>query len=127
MIFASETDYKEYLDEHEAVIPAAFSFYARQASQIIKQYTFTNIDENNISAEVKMCCCEIAENLYCSELVDKKSGGASSEAVAGWSKSYESAESRKNALDKAVRDCIYKWLGDTGLLYSGVKTPQRRF
>lgn len=121
MIYASEADYKEYLSGREAVINTAFLFYARQASQKIQQYTFNNIDENNIPAEVKMCCCEISENLYRSELVDKKSGGASSEAVAGWSKSYESAESRKNALDKSVRDCIYKWLGDTGLLYSGVK------
>lgn len=121
MIFASETDYKEYLSGREAVISAAFSFYARQASQIIKQYTFNNIDENNIPEEVKMCCCELAENIYRSELSDKQNDGISSEAVAGWSKSYESTESRRNASHKAVKECIYKWLGGTGLLYSGVR------
>ncbi len=119
--FASEDDYKEYLSGREAVIPAAFSFYSRQASQIIKQYTFTNIDENHIPDEVKMCCCELAETLYRDELAQQQSDGVSSESVAGWSKSYEDTASRRTALKSSQRDCVYKWLGNTGLLYSGVR------
>lgn len=99
----------------------AFSFYARQASQIIKQYTFNNIDENNVPECVKICTCELAENIYQSDIADRQNCGVLSEAVAGWSKSYESAESRGNAFDKAVKECIYRWLSGTGLLYSGVK------
>ena len=119
--FASEKDYKEYLSGREAVIPAAFSFYSLQASQIIKQYTFTNIDENHIPDEAKMCCCELAETIYRDELSRQQSDGVSSESVAGWSKSYEGTESRKTALKNSQRDCVYKWLGNTGLLYSGVR------
>lgn len=119
--FASEDDYKEYLSGREAVISAAFSFYSRQASQIIKQYTFTNIDENHIPDEVKMCCCELAETLYSDELAQQQSDGVSSESVAGWSKSYEDTASRRTALKSSQRDCVYKWLGNTGLLYSGVR------
>ncbi len=126
MIFASETDYEEYLSGREAVISAAFSFYARRASQIIKQYTFNNIDENNIPEEVKMCCCAIAELMYRDELTESKNGGVSSESVQGWSKSYESTDSRKTALRNAQRDCVYKWLSGTGLLCSRVKRCVRR-
>jgi len=68
-----------------------------------------------------MCCCEIAETLYRDELVQQESNGVSSESVAGWSKSYEDSESRRTALKSLQRDCIYKWLGNTGLLYSGVR------
>lgn len=121
IIFASEDDYKAYLSGRKAVITAAFSFYSRQASQIIKQHTFDNIDENNIPDEVKMCCCELAEMIYSDERSEQKNGGVSSESVQGWSKSYEDTESRKTALRSAQRDCIYKWLGNSGLLFSGVR------
>lgn len=119
--FASEEDYKEYLSGRKAVITAAFAFYSRQASQIIKQYTFDNIDESDIPDEVKMCCCELAEMIYRDERSEQKNGGISSESVQGWSRSYEDTESRKSALANAQRDCIYKWLGNSGLLYSGVR------
>lgn len=119
--FASEEDYKEYLGGRKAVITAAFAFYSRQASQLIKQYTFDNIDESNISDEVKMCCCELAEMIYSDERSEQKNGGISSESVQGWSRSYEDTESRKTALKNAQRNCIYKWLGNSGLLFSGVR------
>ena len=81
---------------------------------------FDNIDDENPPEEVKMCCCEIAELAYKRDQ-SAQSDGVSSESVQGWSKSYESTESRRNAFDKAVRECIYNWLSSTGLLYRGIR------
>lgn len=109
---------RDYLCGRQAVITAAFEFYARAATQKIKLYTFDNVDENNIPEAVKMCCCEIAEKLYSYERSGGEAGVAS-ESVGGWSKSFESAEAKHRALDVCVRDIVYKWLTGTGLLYRG--------
>jgi len=120
--YADENFYQtDFLCGKKAVIMTAFEFYARFASKIIDRYTHGNIDPENIPESVKMCCCELAETLYRDELVQQESNGVSSESVAGWSKSYEDSESRRTALKSLQRDCIYKWLGNTGLLYSGVR------
>ncbi len=121
VIYADENFYKnEYLQGKAAVITAAFPYYFREASQVIKKYVFDNIDDENPPEEVRMCCCEIAELAYKRDR-SAQSDGVSSESVQGWSKSYESTESRRNAFDKAVRECIYKWLSGTGLLYRGIR------
>ena len=50
----------EYLCGKEAVIDtASFNFYARKATQKIKQYTF-DIVPKDVPQCVKMCCCEVA-------------------------------------------------------------------
>ena len=65
VIYADEDYYKkEYLQGKAAVITAAFPYYSREASQVIKKYVFDNIDDENPPEEVKMCCCEIAELAY---------------------------------------------------------------
>ena len=121
LIYADEDYYKkEYLQGKAAVITAAFPYYSREASQVIKKYVFDNIDDEDIPEEVRMCCCEIAELAYKRDQ-SAQSDGVSSESVQGWSKSYESTESRRNAFDKAVRECIYNWLSSTGLLYRGIR------
>ena len=121
VIYADEDYYKkEYLQGKAAVITAAFPYYSREASQVIKKYVFDNIDDEDIPEEVRMCCCEIAELAYKRDQ-SAQSDGVSSESVQGWSKSYESTESRRNAFDKAVRECIYNWLSSTGLLYRGIR------
>lgn len=118
----SEFYMTEYLCGKEpAVSEDCFKFYARSAAQKIRQYTGDNIDDDNIPECVKMCCCEIAETLYKSELSAKENAGALSESVGGWSRSYESSESLKKSLDSAVHDIVYKWLSGTGLLYRGVR------
>lgn len=120
--YADENDYSEYLSGKKAVITTAFAYYARQASSLIDRFTHGNIKEDNILDEVKMCCCELAELIYrddTSEAAAKP--GISSESVQGWSQSYESSEARKTALMSAQKECIYRWLGNTGLLYSGVR------
>ena len=121
-------NYQFYTDEYltgktPAVTAADFPYYARQASAIIDRFTHNNIKGNDYPEEVSYCCCELAEMMYktdSSEAAQK--GGISSESVQGWSQSYESAEARQSAFSSSQRSCIYKWLGATGLLYSGVRS-----
>ena len=96
-----------------------FLFYARSATQKIRLYTCDNIDENNIPECVKMCCCELAEKLYSYEQSDND--GVSSESVGGWSKSYESTSNKQRNLKSDIREIVYKWLSNTGLLYRGLR------
>lgn len=120
--YADEKFYKTaYLSGKEAVVATAFDYYARHASQIINQYAGENIDAENVPECVKMCCCELAELAFRDESSEAQNGGISSESVQGWSKSFESTEARKTALQSAQKACIYKWLSGTGLLYAGVR------
>lgn len=112
----------EYLAGKSAAVTAAdFPYYARQASTLIDQYTHGNIDAENVPEQVQYCCCELAEQIYATDTSEaSQKDGISSESVQGWSQSYESSETRKTALRSSQRECIYKWLSNTGLLYSGV-------
>lgn len=112
----------EYLAGKSAAVTAAdFPYYARQASTLIDQYTHGNIDAENVPEQVQYCCCELAEQMYAADTSEaSQKEGISSESVQGWSQSYESSETRKTALRSSQRECIYKWLSNTGLLYSGI-------
>lgn len=122
----SYADYRFYTDEYLAgksasVTETDFAFYARSASKVIDTYTFGNIDSQNVPEEVRMCCCELTELTYSADTSQAaKNQGIASESVQGWSQSYESSEARQESAQSAQRDCIYKWLSGTGLLYSGV-------
>ena len=119
-IYADEDFYKNnYLCGKKGVIDTAFSFYARSATQKIKLYTCDNIDESDIPECVKMCCCELAEKLYIYE--QSYNDGVSSESVGGWSKSYESTSNKQRNLKSDIREIVYKWLSNTGLLYRGLR------
>ena len=112
----------EYLAGKSAAVTAAdFTFYARQASAVIDRYTHGNINAGDVPEQVQYCCCELAELIHTADTSEAaQNSGVASESVQGWSKSYESTEARKVALAAAQKDCIYKWLSNTGLLYSGV-------
>ena len=119
--YADETFYKnKFLSGRKAVVDTAFAYFARLATQEIKRFTGENVNEYDIPEEVSMCCCEIAEMIFRQEQFSDNEG-VSSESVQGWSKSYESTENRKQAFDTAVRECVYKWLNGTGLLYRGLR------
>lgn len=121
MNYADELFYlNEFLCGREAVITAAFAYFARDATQKIKKFTGSNVDENNIPECVKMCCCEIAELTCAYEKTLVQSDGKTSESVGGWSACYESREQSEKAYSERVKKCVYKWLGGTGLLYRGV-------
>ena len=110
----------EYLDGKEAVIDtASFNNFARSATQLIKQYTFDSIDEGNIPEEVSMCCCELAELIF--DNTNVSSGKIASEKVGELSVSYESSETLLKSFGLETKNIIYKWLGNTGYLFRGVK------
>lgn len=113
----------KYLMGRQAVIDTAvFPFYAQKATQVIKQYTFDNIDEAQpLIDELQMCCCEVAEHLYETEEQNKsKPVGVTSEKVGEYSVSYESGKASEDISSKKIRNIIYSWLSDTGYLYKGV-------
>lgn len=122
-IFTTEEFYNEnYLMGRQAVIDTAlFPFYSLKATQIIKQYTYDNVDENKpILDNVQMCCCEIAEYLTQYDTESKKQpSGVLSEKVAEHSITYESNENREKYKASVIKGIVYTWLSDTGLLYRG--------
>ena len=124
MIYADSAFYEEkYLLGRKPVISTGFLFYARQASQIIDQYTFErlkNVEESDIPGEVKMCCCELAEAVFCSEKQKHDSGGKTSEKIGTYSVSYGSASESASAVAAENRNIVMKWLAQTGLCYQGV-------
>lgn len=123
-VYADYTFYStEYLAGKDAAVTEKdFPFYARQASATIDQYTHGNIG-TDIPEDVRFCCCELVEMMNTADTSEAaQKPGISSESVQGWSQSYESTEARKTALRGLQRDCIYKWLSGTGLLYSGVRS-----
>ena len=123
--FADEVFYKnEYLCGKEAVINTAFDFYAKKATQHIRQHTFNNIDENDIPTCVKECCCAVAELLYNYDNSEVKQG-LTSEKVGDISRSYENTSERITTLHKNIKSCIFLYLGDTGLLYRGCDNCDR--
>ena len=84
--YASESYYiGVYLCGREPDISAAFDFYAMQATSLMKQYTLDNVDENDIPEEVKMCCCELAENIFKAEQEGALMGYLPKALVAGQS------------------------------------------
>lgn len=121
--YADENFYtSEYLGGRKAAIDTAFYFYARKATQEIRRFTGSNVEESDIPECVKMCCCEVAELLYKAEASENAAAqGVSSESVGDQSVSYESTESRHQALMNNIKSVVYSWLADTGLLFRGVR------
>lgn len=109
----------QYLQGRKATIETAFNYYARKATQEIKQFTLDNVNEESIPKCVRLCCCEVAELLY---RYDNSgfAGGVTSEKVGDVSRSYESTDSQRQALSKNIRSVVYSWLSGTGFLYRGV-------
>lgn len=109
---------KEYLQDRQAVIDAAsYPFYAQKATQLIKLHTFNRIKEDNIPDEAKMCCCELAEEMYKHE--KENAGNIVSEKVGEYSVSYVDKEKAESVSRGKYVSIIYNWLATTGLLYRG--------
>lgn len=121
-IYADEKFYKEaYLCEKSAVITSDYEYFFREASLLIDRCTFGNIDFENIPQAVKMCCCELAENLFSENKSLTENVGIQSEFVGGWSRNYTSKSEILTNFKSKRKRIIYRWLADTGLLYRGVK------
>lgn len=113
-------DYQFYqaFTADEAVFSTAscFNKYSLKATQYINRYTFGNIKTPD--NKVKMCCCELAEKLYSYDNLIKK--GITSESVGDLSVHYESSVTITQRTSQEIKEIIYNWLANTGLLYSGV-------
>ena len=122
-VYADDVFYRDsYLLGRKPVVSAGFSFYARSASKIMNCLTFGRIDKlSELTDDIRLCCCEIAERCYTNEKERKAAGGKTSEKNGTYSVSYS---------DKALSDAeisaadayriINKWLSETGLLYRGI-------
>lgn len=118
-VYADGSFYERtYLSGRTAVIPSSeFGFYARRASNVIRQYTLGNIG-GDVPESVRLCCCELAETIYAAENA-KASAGVVSEKVGDVTVNYESAETLRRALPRRMKSVVYSWLADTGLLHRG--------
>lgn len=105
-----------------AVTDAEFPYFARKASSVIDRYTFGNVPKDDVSEEVRLCCCELAEMLHAADSARQEHEGLTSEEVGGWRKSYEGSSERYRRTEREQRDVIRRWLSGTGLLYGGVST-----
>lgn len=122
MIYADETFYtEEYLMGRKPVIRSGFSFYARQASQVIDQYTFGRLAAvEAVPDAVKLCCCALAEAEYRRETQQQAAGGKTSEKIGTYSVSYGTGQEAAHAAVAEQRSIVLKWLENTGLCYQGV-------
>lgn len=106
-------DYKEYSEmfpESVCIPENEFPFYMAKAKSVVKLYTFGRSDECDFP-EVKYAQAELCRFYY----ENKGRFGIKSEANDGLSVSYaENTVSEEKAI-------IKRWLGETGLMYSGAE------
>jgi len=112
-------DYAYYTDTYKGAVldAASFPLYAQKATQNIILHTFGRIPENNVPEAAKMCCCELAEEMYKHE--KEYAGNIASEKVGEYSVTYTDQEKSESVFKGKCVSIIYKWLALTGLLYRG--------
>ena len=118
------------LGRSPAVPEAVFPYWEKQAERIIDQYTFDRIKRNNslVSDAVKDCACELTELLYAADSVSQQTlqqGGTGplvSYSNDGESGTFDLSQSVYTETGKAtkIKEIVYRYLGNTGLLYAGV-------
>ena len=95
---------------------------------MLNQYTFSRLASNFglITDEVKDCTCELAELLYQADRVSQQAseqgGILTSFSNDGESGTFDLSQSNFTEEGKArkTKEIIYRYLGNTGLLYQGV-------
>lgn len=129
-------DYRYYtegylLGKTPAVPEEIFPYWEKQARSQIDQYTYGRIsaDSGLVSEKVKDCTCELAEFLYQADSVSQQGiqdgavGPISSYSNDGESASFDLSRSSytEEGKTKKVKEIIYRYLSNTGLLYAGVR------
>ena len=105
-----------------------FPLWEKQAERVLNQYTFSRLVSNFglITDEVKDCTCELAELLYqadkSAQQAAEQGGVLQSYSNDGDSGTFDLSQSTftEEGKQKKIREIIYRYLGNTGLLYSGV-------
>ena len=126
-------DYGYYTDGYllgrsPAVPEAVFPYWEKQAERVLNQYTFSRLASNFglITDDVKDCTCELAELLYqadrTSQQASEQGGFLTSFSNDGESGTFDLSQSNFTEEGKArkTKEIIYRYLGNTGLLYQGV-------
>lgn len=107
----------------ECTIPSdVFGKWSIKASNLVRAYTFNNIDETTtISDDVQMCTCELAEHLYsCDQRDNGSDSSVASEKDGSWSVSYKDRKTVEHEDSSKSYNIIRTWLANTGLMYCGV-------
>lgn len=107
----------------EATIPLeVFGKWSIKASNVVRAYTFGNINENDgISDDVQMCVCEVAEHLYsCNQRDIESDSSVESEKDGSWSVSYKERRTVEQEDREKSAKIIITWLANTGLMFCGV-------
>ena len=131
-MYADRSYYEsEYLLGRSPIIPeAVYPYWEKQAERVLNQYTLSRLvaDFNLITDEVKDCTCELAELLYQADMVSQKAaeqggGFLSSYSNDGQSGTFDLSQSSytEEGKSKKTKEIIYKYLGNTGLLYRGMQ------
>ena len=105
-----------------------FPLWEKQAERVLNQYTFSRLVSNFglITDEVKDCTCELAELLYqadkSAQQAAEQGGVLQSYSNDGESGTFDLSQSTftEEGKPKKIWEIIYRYLGNTGLLYSGV-------
>ena len=119
-VYADAAFYTDkYLLGRKPVISAGFDYYARSVSRIMNNLTFGRIDKlPELTDDIRMCCCELAESCYTNEKERTAAGGKTSEKNGTYSVTYsEKVLSRYDVDPVDTMRIINKWLSETGLLY----------
>lgn len=121
----------DYLLGRSPTIPEGiYPYWEKQAERVLNQYTLSRLvaDFNLVTDEVKDCTCELAELLYQADAVAQKAaeqGGGllSSYSNDGQSGTFDLSQSSytEDGKNKKTQEIIYKYLGNTGLLYRGMQ------
>lgn len=115
----------EYLSGRKPAISAGFSFYAALASRTIDRHTFGRVKALDVVPdEVKMCCCELAEQYYRRENQKKQAGGKASEKIGTYSVTFETGSEERQVQEE--REIVARWLSAMGLCYRGVGHVYKR-
>lgn len=123
------------LGKSPAVPEKLFSYWEKQARTEIDALTCGRLQDNPplVSENVKDCVCAVAELMYKADSISEQ---AFQEGAAGPLSSYSNdGESGTFALDQSIytesgkkaeiQRLAYRYLGRTGLLYSGVPLYRR--
>lgn len=111
-------DYEFYRNKYGGKVPEDnFKHLEILAASTVDYYTFNRIKE--VNDNVKFAVCELVD--YLKDLEDKGGKEIASEKVGTYSVTYAVADERSDLVKRKQRDIIRKWLGQTGLMYRGVK------
>ncbi len=116
------------LGRSPAVPEAEFPYWEKQAEQVLNQRTFSRLvaDCNLITDQVRDCTCELTELLYqadkSAQRAAEQGGVLQSYSNDGESGTFDLSQSTftEEGKQKKAREIIYRYLGNTGLLYQGV-------